>query len=161
MTDFIWPSDQSRADSAELNRVCEYLERIWDERDELKAHQEALVGALTNATTALQVANFTTGTCCCGDNMDGHSYTSGHSPVDEGDHYQNRLLENCQGALERMPAVSLAEVKARAIEDACRKAMPGAFFPPDDPPAGLQEFCEGITEVLSYADQLRKEALNA
>lgn len=35
MTDFIWPSDQARAENDELNRVCEYLEEVLDELDAL------------------------------------------------------------------------------------------------------------------------------
>lgn len=37
MSDFIWPSDVARAESDELNRVCEHLEEVWDERDALAA----------------------------------------------------------------------------------------------------------------------------
>lgn len=33
MTDFVWPSDIDRAENEELNRVCEYLERVIDELD--------------------------------------------------------------------------------------------------------------------------------
>jgi len=29
-TDFVWPSDADRAESDELNRVCEYLEEVLD-----------------------------------------------------------------------------------------------------------------------------------
>lgn len=37
MTDFIWPSDIARAENDELNRVCEHLEEVLDERDALAA----------------------------------------------------------------------------------------------------------------------------
>jgi len=30
MTNFVWPSDADRAESDELNRVCEQLERVMD-----------------------------------------------------------------------------------------------------------------------------------
>ncbi|MCD1628509.1 DUF551 domain-containing protein [Marinobacter shengliensis] len=30
MTDFVWPSDRTRAENDELNRVCEYLEEVLD-----------------------------------------------------------------------------------------------------------------------------------
>lgn len=46
MTDFVWPSDMDRAENPELNRVCEYLEEVWDERDALAAHVARLMGAL-------------------------------------------------------------------------------------------------------------------
>jgi len=35
-TDFVWPSDASRAESNELDRVCEELEAAFDELDSLK-----------------------------------------------------------------------------------------------------------------------------
>ena len=38
MTDFIWPSDADRAENEELNRVCEYLELVFDERNEYRNH---------------------------------------------------------------------------------------------------------------------------
>jgi len=42
MTDFVWPSDMDRAENPELNRVCEYLEEVWDEHEALAAHVERL-----------------------------------------------------------------------------------------------------------------------
>lgn len=33
--EFVWPSDADRAESDELNRVCEYLEGVLDDRDRL------------------------------------------------------------------------------------------------------------------------------
>lgn len=42
MTNFIWPSDIARAENDELNRVCEYLEEVLNERDALAAHVERL-----------------------------------------------------------------------------------------------------------------------
>ena len=38
MTDFIWPSDMDRAEHEELQRVCEHLEQVVDERDEYRNH---------------------------------------------------------------------------------------------------------------------------
>ena len=38
MTDFLWPSDMDRAESEELQRVCEHLEQVVDERDEYRGH---------------------------------------------------------------------------------------------------------------------------
>lgn len=42
MAEFIWPSDQDRADNDELNRVCEYLEEVMDERDAALEREQAL-----------------------------------------------------------------------------------------------------------------------
>ena len=62
-----------------------------------------------------------------------------------------QAINGCKG-------LSLAEHDAEVIEKACRAAMPGPGFPPDDPPKGLQEYCEGIAEVMEYAKQLRQKA---
>jgi len=40
-TNFIWPSDFDRAESDELNRVCEYAEELWDEAGRLQAQIES------------------------------------------------------------------------------------------------------------------------
>jgi hypothetical protein len=45
MTNFIFPSDSSRAECNELNRVCEELERISDERDALVAYMNKVLDA--------------------------------------------------------------------------------------------------------------------
>jgi len=31
--DFVWPSDRARAENDELDRVCEYLEEVLDEKE--------------------------------------------------------------------------------------------------------------------------------
>ena len=36
--EFLWPSNQARADNKELDRVCDYLESVIDERDALESH---------------------------------------------------------------------------------------------------------------------------
>ena len=42
MTDFIWPSDQDRTENDELNRVCEQLEAVMDDRDASVEREVAL-----------------------------------------------------------------------------------------------------------------------
>lgn len=37
MTDFLWPSDYDRAQSVDLDRLCEHLEQVIDERDTLQS----------------------------------------------------------------------------------------------------------------------------
>lgn len=59
--------------------------------------------------------------------------------------------------LEETPAQSFAEIKAQAILEACRESMPGPCNPPDDPPPGYNEFCEGVATVADYAARLRQQ----
>lgn len=54
MSDFIWPSDLDCAENEELNRVCEQLEAVMDERDALAAYVETLKDALEDITQAAQ-----------------------------------------------------------------------------------------------------------
>ena len=42
MSNFIWPSDLDRAENDELNRVCEQLEAVMDERDAALEREVAL-----------------------------------------------------------------------------------------------------------------------
>ena len=78
---------------------------------------------------------------------------------------ENAILQRVAQIFHDAPEVDytftdseLAEHDAEVIENACRAAMPGPGFPPDDPPKGLQEYCEGIAEVMEYAKQLRQKA---
>jgi hypothetical protein len=48
--------------------------------------------------------------------------------------------------------------QAEAVEAAVKEAMPGPCGPLDDPPAGYQEFCEGVVSVRDYATRLRQQA---
>jgi hypothetical protein len=52
----------------------------------------------------------------------------------------------------------LLRQKADAIDEAARMCMPGPCGPPDNPPEGYQEYCEGVASVRDYADNLRVEA---
>lgn len=62
-----------------------------------------------------------------------------------------RLLEGTNGA-------HTLRKQAEAVEAAVKEAMPGPCGPPDDPPAGYQEFCEGVVSVRDYATRLRQQA---
>jgi hypothetical protein len=50
MNEFVWPSDFDRAESDELNRVCEYAEELWDEVERLRARLSAGVEPRPNIT---------------------------------------------------------------------------------------------------------------
>jgi hypothetical protein len=40
--EFVWPSDFDRAESDELNRVCEFAEELYGELDRLRDHADQL-----------------------------------------------------------------------------------------------------------------------
>jgi hypothetical protein len=75
-------------------------------------------------------------------------------------HPSCRTCKECKDAfklLDKTPKQCLASVKADAIDEAVKSCSPGSGFPPDDPPQGLQEYCEALYSVSQYAQQLREQ----
>lgn len=103
MSDFIWPSDMDRAESDELNRVCECLEAVWDERDELAAQNAKLKAALVDFSETV-------------DMLDEHTH-----PNIECDAVACAMRE----AANASPAVSLSSIKAQAIWEFKARFMHG------------------------------------
>lgn len=60
----------------------------------------ALEGALRSAIQFLDTAPLESGTCCCGDPVDAHTYGSGHSPVDDLAYHSHNLTEELRAALK-------------------------------------------------------------
>lgn len=54
MTQFIWPSDADRAENDELNRVCEHLEEVLDERDDVVARYHLLASEMVYEGNSVQ-----------------------------------------------------------------------------------------------------------
>lgn len=65
-------------------------------------------------------------------------------------------VERLRDALAYGKALGM-EHDEEVIERACKAVMPGPCSPPDDPPFGFQEYCEGIAAVRNYANQLRQQ----
>lgn len=55
--------------------------------------------ALEKSIGMLERADCSTGYCCCGSSVDGHTFGDGHSPVDEGEYYQGNALEYASKAI--------------------------------------------------------------
>jgi cell division septum initiation protein DivIVA len=89
MSEFIFPSDAARAEHDELQRVCEYLEEVMDERDALAAQNARLRGELEYVVKRVEEGTM-------------------RSRVTYG-----RFVE----ILSETPATSMAEIKAQAIDD--------------------------------------------
>jgi hypothetical protein len=73
---------------------------IEQDRAELVAEIERLRKLLLNAADWLKDAPIESGICCCGDPIEGHSYYSGHSPVDAVQYSAMQLREEIRAALE-------------------------------------------------------------
>ena len=56
--------------------------------------------ALEKLNGALEQADCSTGYCCCGSSVDGHTFSDGHSPVDEGGYCQSNALEYARNAIK-------------------------------------------------------------
>jgi len=74
---------------------------LTDEKDALL--RQAL-DALKQCLGMLEHADCSTGYCCCGSPMDGHSFGDGHSPVDQGAYYQCSAMDSARAAIARATA---------------------------------------------------------
>ena len=59
----------------------------------------ALIEAARAALAMLEMADCSTGYCCCGSAVDGHGIYDGHGPVDDGDYHQMKAIEALRTAL--------------------------------------------------------------
>lgn len=55
---------------------------------------------LVSARSLINQGSFETGVCCCGDQVDRHTFGDGHSPVDEGWYAASQALEKIDAALQ-------------------------------------------------------------
>lgn len=58
--------------------------------------------ALELANGMLERADCSTGYCCCGSLVDGHTIGDGHSPVDEGEYFQSKAIRKSQEAIKAL-----------------------------------------------------------
>jgi hypothetical protein len=67
--------------------------------------------ALEKLNVALEQADCSTGYCCCGSSVDGHTFGDGHSPVDEGEYCQSNALEYARKATTAIKQALAAPVQ--------------------------------------------------
>lgn len=65
-------------------------------------NRELLLKQLKAALFMLERADCSTGYCCCGSKMGTHTFEDGHSPVDEGDYYLLKCIENTREVISSM-----------------------------------------------------------
>ncbi len=90
--------------------------------DQLRAELAAEQANNTRLRDFIASAQVSSGVCCCGEAMDGHSspMSCGHSPVDMWDHAVEKLLHAPSDT--SIPEQSLAEYRNKVIEDCAVKA---------------------------------------
>ena len=75
-----------------------------------------MLEALRQCVAMLERADCSTGYCCCGSKVDSHGMGDGHSPVDEGDHYQCHALEQARLAITAAEAPQPEPVNAQMLK---------------------------------------------
>lgn len=68
-----------------------------------RARIKVLEDALRRLVECAEGLIIETGVCCCGDYVEGHSYLSGHSPVDAGSYYWSKAVAGAHTALGPKP----------------------------------------------------------
>ncbi len=69
------------------------------------------IEALETCLAMADYGDFSTGCCCCGSSVEGHTMGDGHSPVDEGDYHAINAFDKARAALaalRSMPAEPVA-----------------------------------------------------
>lgn len=69
------------------------------EAEALRSEVERLRALLDGVASFLDVAPLGSGVCCCGDPIEGHSYYSGHSPVDQASYTAGLWAKDIRTAL--------------------------------------------------------------
>lgn len=67
---------------------------------ELEGEVERLRGIVKDAIDWMDRSDMSSGVCCCGEDMAGHSFASGHSPTDTGEYYSGLFIERARAALQ-------------------------------------------------------------
>ena len=120
---------------AEIQRLqfaladSEALELGTAERcDQLRAELAAEQANNTRLRDFIASAQVSSGVCCCGEAMDGHSspMSCGHSPVDMWDHAVENLLDAPSDT--STPEQSLAEYRNKVIEECAKRAEAYAYM---------------------------------
>lgn len=93
------------------------MELAGEERDQLRAELAAEQANNARLRDFIASAQVSSGVCCCGEAMDGHSspMSCGHSPVDMWDHAVENLLDAPSDT--STPEQSLAEYRNNVIEE--------------------------------------------
>lgn len=120
---------------AEIQRLqfaladAESLELGTAERcDQLRAELAAEQANNTRLRDFIASAQVSSGVCCCGEAMDGHSspMSCGHSPVDMWDHAVEKLLHAPSDT--STPKQSLADYRNKVIEECAKRAEAYAYM---------------------------------
>lgn len=63
-----------------------------------------LLAALKQCLGMLELADCSTGYCCCGSPTDRHGISDGHGPVDAGDYHQGNAMDSARLAIAKAEA---------------------------------------------------------
>ena len=108
-------------------------------KDQVRSTEEALklaLEALEKSNGMLERADCSTGYCCCGSSVDGHTFGDGHSPVDEGEYYQGNALEYWNKAITAIKQALAAPVQEPVVTKTEKGVVLHVGW--DDLPAGAK-----------------------
>ena len=72
------------------------------------------IEALETCLAMAEHGDFSTGYCCCGSSVEGHTMGDGHSPVDEGDYHAINAFDKARAALTALRSMPQGEPVAWA-----------------------------------------------
>ena len=126
-------------------------------KDEIILAQQARIEQLTNFIKYAQVSS---GVCCCGDSMEGHSspMACGHSPVDMWDYHSGELLEAYPDDLSALRAHDAAiwREAMQIAEDSRDKATMSKYSSVPEGRAA-RDMAEGLSKAYCHkADAIEK-----
>ncbi len=101
--------------------------------------------ALEKLQWSLEQADCSTGYCCCGSSVDGHTFGDGHSPVDEGDYCQSNALEYARKAITAIKQALALDKKA---ENARELGLDYEPAPVQDTEAHYKGVVEGVKKLF-------------
>ena len=123
MTDFLWPSDMDRAEHEELQRVCEHLEQVVDERDEYRNHLAQIcemLGEMPNGKPDIGAAWESVAAVIAHQDKLVHELSACQRVLHSLAHHGQvtpDYASDAKAVIDSKPDASLAEVKVQAIDE--------------------------------------------
>ncbi len=81
-----------------------------------KEAMKLALDALELANGMLERADCSTGYCCCGSLVDGHTIGDGHSPVDEGEYFQSKAIRKSQESIKALEEALAKQEQELALQ---------------------------------------------
>jgi hypothetical protein len=121
------------------------MRRFYEDHQMKDEALKLALEALEKLQWSLEQADCSTGYCCCGSSVDGHTFGDGHSPVDEGDYCQSNALEYARKAITAIKQALALDKKA---ENARELGLDYEPAPVQDTEAHYKGVVEGVKKLF-------------